>query len=151
MNLTALNLPRAPLRLSRKNEVISVFCVVRKKNLILTPEEWVRQHIIHYFIHQLITPVGLISSEAGIRVNTLDRRCDILVYGNDKKVKVLVECKAPEIPINEKVLHQIAQYNSKIQADYLWLSNGIHHKFYFVNKVENKLVELEGLPKYSEM
>ena len=151
MNLTALNLPRAPLRLSRKNEVISVFCVVRKKNLILTPEEWVRQHIIHYFIHQLITPVGLISSEAGIRVNTLDRRCDILVYGNDKKVKVLVECKAPEIPINEKVLHQIAQYNSKIQADYLWLSNGIHHKFYFVNKVENKLVELEGLPLYHDM
>jgi hypothetical protein len=151
MNLTALNLPRAPLRLSRKNEVISVFCVVRKKNLILTPEEWVRQHIIHYFIHQLITPVGLISSEAGIRVNTLDRRCDILVYGNDKKVKVLVECKAPEIPINEKVLHQIAQYNSKIQADYLWLSNGIHHKFYFVNKVENKLVELEGLPLYRDM
>jgi hypothetical protein len=151
MNLTALNLPRAPLRLSRKNEVISVFCVVRKKNLILTPEEWVRQHIIHYFIHQLVTPVGLISSEAGIRVNTLDRRCDILVYGNDKKVKVLVECKAPEIPINEKVLHQIAQYNSKIQADYLWLSNGIHHKFYFVNKVENKLVELESLPIYRDM
>ncbi len=151
MNLTALNLPRAPLRLSRKNEVISVFCVVRKKNLVLTPEEWVRQHIIHYLIHQLATPVGLISSEAGIKVNTLDRRCDILVYGNDKKVKVLVECKAPEIPINEKVLHQIAQYNSKIQADYLWLSNGIHHKFYFVNKVENKLVELEGLPTYSEM
>jgi hypothetical protein len=151
MNLTALNLPRAPLRLSRKNEVISVFCVVRKKNLVLTPEEWVRQHIIHYLIHQLETPVGLISSEAGIKVNTLDRRCDILVYGNDKKVKVLVECKAPDISIKEKVLHQITQYNSKIQADYLWLSNGIHHKFYLINKAENKLVELEGLPKYSEM
>ena len=151
MNLTALNLPRAPLQLSRKNEVISVFCVVRKKNLVLTPEEWVRQHIIHYLIHQLATPVGLISSEAGIKVNALDRRCDIMVYGNDKKIKVLVECKAPEIPINEKVLHQIAQYNSKIQADYLWLSNGIHHKFYLINKSENKLVELEGLPTYSEM
>ena len=151
MNLTALNLPRAPLRLSRKNEVISVFCVVRKKNLILTPEEWVRQHIIHYLIHHLTTPVGLISSEAGIKVNNLDRRCDILVYGNDKKVKVLVECKAPDISINEKVLHQIAQYNSKIQADYLWLSNGIQHKFYLINKSENNLVELDGLPKYSEM
>lgn len=151
MNLTALNLPRATLRLSRKNEVISVFCVVRKKNLVLTPEEWVRQHIIHYLIHQLATPVGLISSEAGIKVNTLDRRCDILVYGNDKKVKVMVECKAPEISINDKVLHQIAQYNSKIQADYLWLSNGIHHKFYLVHKVENRLVELEGLPTYREM
>ena len=151
MNLTALNLPRAPLRLSRKNEVISVFCVVRKKNLVLTPEEWVRQHIIHYLIHHLATPVGLISSEAGIKVNTLDRRCDILVYGNDKKVKVLVECKAPDISINEKVLHQIAQYNSKIQADYLWLSNGIHHKFYFLDRSQHKLVELEGLPTYSEM
>lgn len=151
MNLTALNLPRAPLRLSRKNEVISVFCIVRKKNLVLTPEEWVRQHIIHYLIHQLATPVGFISSESGIKVNTLNRRCDILVYSKEKKVKVLVECKAPEISINEKVLHQIAQYNSRIQADYLWLSNGINHKFYLINKAENKLVELERLPKYSEM
>jgi len=151
MNLITLNLPRAPLRLSRKNEVISVFCVVRKKNLVLTPEEWVRQHIIHYLIHQLETPVGLISSEAGIKVNTLDRRCDILVYGNDKKVKVLVECKAPDISINEKVLHQIAHYNSKIQADYLWLSNGIHHKFYFLDRSQHKLVELDGLPIYREM
>lgn len=151
MNLTALNLPRAPLRLSRKNEVISVFCVVRKKNLVLTPEEWVRQHIIHFLIHQLATPLGFISSEASIKVNTLERRCDILVYGNNKKVKVLVECKAPEIPINEKVLHQIAQYNSKIQADYLWLSNGNQHKFYFVDKSQKKMVELDGLPNYSEM
>lgn len=151
MNLTALNLPRAPLRLSRKNEVISVFCVVRKKNLVLTPEEWVRQHIIHYLIHQLETPVGLISSEAGIKVNTLDRRCDILVYGMDKKVKLLVECKAPDISINEKVLHQIAQYNSKIQADYLWLSNGIHHKFYFLDRSLHKLVELDNLPIYGAM
>jgi hypothetical protein len=73
------------------------------------------------------------------------------VYGNNKKVKVLVECKAPEIPINEKVLHQIAQYNSKIQADYLWLSNGNQHKFYFVDKSQKKMVELDGLPNYSEM
>ena len=151
MNLTALNLPRAPLRLSRKNEVISVFCIVRKKNLVLTPEEWVRQHIIYYLIHQLATPLGLISSETGIKVNTLFRRCDILVYGNDKKIKLLVECKAPDISINEKVLHQIAQYNSKIEADFLWLSNGIQHKFYFVNRKEKKLEELERLPKYIEM
>jgi len=151
MNFPALNLPRAPLRLFRKNEVISVFCVIRKKNLVLTPEEWVRQHIIHYLIHHLATPVGLISSEAGIKVNSLDRRCDILVFGKDKQIKILVECKAPEISINEKVLHQIAQYNSKIQADYLWLSNGINHKFYFVDRIQQKIIELEELPKYSEL
>ena len=151
MNFTALSIPRANLHLSRQNEVLFVFCVVRKKKLVLTPEEWVRQHIIHYLIHHLSTPIGLISSEAGIKVNKLERRCDILVYGPDKKIKVLIECKAPDIPINEKVLHQIAQYNSKIQADYLWLSNGIKHKFYFVDKLQLKLVELEGLPIYSEM
>ena len=151
MNLTALNLPRAPLRLSRKNEVISVFCIVRKKNLVLTPEEWVRQHAIHYLIHHLATPVGLISSEAGIKVNTLERRCDILVYGNDKKVKVLIECKAPEISINEKVLHQIAQYNSKIQAEYLWLTNGIDHHIYFINHLDGTIERLEHLPTFEQL
>jgi hypothetical protein len=151
MNLTALNLPRAPLRLSRKNEVISVFCVVRKKNLVLTPEEWVRQHAIHYLIDQLKVPIGLISSEAGIKVNALDRRCDILVYGNDKKVKVLIECKATEISINEKVLHQIAQYNSKIQAAYLWLTNGIDHHIYFINHLDGRIERLEHLPKFEQL
>ncbi len=146
-----LNLPIAPLRLTRKEGVVYVFCVLRKKSLVLTPEEWVRQHIIHYLLTEINVPISLISSEAGIRVNKLDRRCDILVYSNEKKVKILVECKAPEIPINEKVLHQIAQYNSTIQAEYLWLSNGLDHHLYSINHISGEIKRLEELPKYDQL
>jgi hypothetical protein len=74
-----------------------------------------------------------------------------LVYGNDKKVKVLIECKATEISINEKVLHQIAQYNSKIQAAYLWLTNGIDHHIYFINHLDGRIERLEHLPKFEQL
>ncbi len=151
MVMQRLNLPIAPLRLTRKEEVIYVFCVLRKKNLVLTPEEWVRQHIIHYLLTEINVPISLISSEAGLRVNKLDRRCDILVYSNEKKVKILVECKAPEIAINEKVLHQIAQYNSTIQAEYLWLSNGLDHHLYSINQTTGEIKRLEELPKYDQL
>ena len=151
MVMQRLNLPIAPLRLTRKEGVIYVFCVLRKKNLVLTPEEWVRQHIIHYLLTEINVPISLISSEAGIRVNKLDRRCDILVYSSEKKVKILVECKAPEIPINEKVLHQIAQYNSTIHAEYLWLSNGLDHHLYSINHTTGEIKRLEELPRYDEL
>lgn len=151
MVMQRLNLPIAPLRLTRNKGVIYVFCVLRKKNLVLTPEEWVRQHIIHYLLTEINVPISLISSEAGIRVNKLDRRCDILVYSSEKKVKILVECKAPEIAINKKVLHQIAQYNSTIQAEYLWLSNGLDHHLYSINQTTGEIKRLEELPKYDQL
>lgn len=151
MALKRLNLPIAPLKLTRMEGKIYVLCQIRKKNLVLTPEEWVRQHAIHYLITELQVPIGLLSSEAGIRVNKLDRRCDLLVYNLVKEVKILVECKAPEIPINEKVLHQIAQYNATIQANYLWLTNGLDHHFYHINQNNGTIERLDKLPVFEQL
>ena len=85
MDFTPLHLPKAPLHLTQKEGVIFVMCQIRRKKLVLTPEEWVRQHAIHYLIQQKHVPQGLIASELGIKIRTLGRRCDIVVYGRDKK------------------------------------------------------------------
>lgn len=135
-----LNLPKAPLKLEKKQGELYVWCVVRKKSLLLTPEEWVRQHVIHYLISSVHIPLERIASEYSIQVNGLLRRCDIVVVDQDGKPKMIVECKATTIPVNETVLFQIAQYNRELQVDYLLLSNGIDH---FLTKINRETGELE--------
>jgi hypothetical protein len=144
-----LALPKANLHLSKKDDSIFVWCVARKKTLLLTPEEWVRQHVIHYLVNDKNIPLGLIISEHSIKVNKLARRCDIVVFGTDQKPKLIVECKAPEVAINHKVLHQIAQYNFNLNVDYLFLSNGLTHVICRVNRSNNTLDYLEEIPDFS--
>lgn len=149
--LHALNLPKAPLKLSRKDEQLFVWCVVRKKTLVLTPEEWVRQHVIHYLISDRKVPLGLIASEQGISIHKLNRRCDVVVYGRDQRPKLLVECKAPEITLSAHTLHQIAHYNAELGVDYLWVTNGIQHALYQIDRTGNQIVVLEELPEFDAM
>lgn len=144
----ALHLPKAALKLSKKGNDYFVWCVARKKQLLLTPEEWVRQHAIHFLISYRNVPLGLIVSEQGIQVNQLARRCDIVVYGNNQEPKILVECKSPDIALNTTVLHQIAQYNAKLNVDYLWITNGLEHHFYYINRQQKSLQKIEDLPDY---
>lgn len=135
-----LNLPKAPLRLEKRKGDLYVWCAVRKKFLLLTPEEWVRQHLIHYLIDTIRIPVERIVSEYSIQVNGLSRRCDVVVIGRNGKPRMIVECKATSVPVNERVLFQIAQYNRELQVDYLLLSNGIDH---FVSRINPETGELE--------
>ena len=146
-----LNLPNAPLRLTQKGEIIYVHCQVRKKNLVLTPEEWVRQHVIHFLLSHSEVPIGLINTEVGMKINKLKRRSDVIVFGSDTSVLLLVECKAPEVPINEKVLHQAAQYNSHVKARYIWLTNGLDHHLYHINHQTGEIARLEEMPKYKNL
>ena len=122
-----LNLPKAPLKLTKMNGKLHVWCVVRKKKLLVTPEEWVRQHVIHYFMNVFHVPLGRIASEYTIRVNQLVRRCDIVIHDAQGKPKVIVECKAPEVVLSEKTFLQVAQYNRELQVEYLFFSNGLQH------------------------
>ncbi len=142
-----LNLPKASLKLEKKSNEVFVWCVIRKKKLLLTPEEWVRQHIIHYLIFNIGVPVERIISEYSIQVNGLIRRCDVVVVDQNGKPKLIVECKATTVPINEKVLYQIAQYNRELQVDFLMLSNGINHFLSKINLKEGNLEMLENLEK----
>jgi len=135
-----LNLPKAPLKLEKKQGELYVWCVVRKKSLLLTPEEWVRQHFIHYLITSIQIPVERIASEFSIRVNGLARRCDLVVVDRNGNPKLIVECKAVSVPVNEHVLFQIAQYNRALQVDYLLLTNGVDH---FLSKINAETGELE--------
>jgi len=105
----------------------SIFDLVRKKFIPLTPEEWVRQHCIELLIHQYNIPLGRISVEKGLKYQSLQKRFDILtldVYGN---AQILIECKAPDIELTEKTLLQAGVYNSKLDSRYIWITNGKNH------------------------
>jgi hypothetical protein len=141
-----LNLPPAKLRLTRKAEQVMVFCILRKKDLVLTPEEWVRQHLIHFLIDHKNVPAGLISAEMGIEVNGLVRRCDLVVYSREGRPRIIVECKAPEITITEGTFRQIAQYNHRLQVELLILSNGLDHIIAKVDQSSGEVVFLDDLP-----
>lgn len=131
--IKALNFPKANLKLTKEGETHFVWCIIRKKKLVLTPEEWVRQHVVHFLIEELNIPIGRITSEYTITVNDLTRRCDVVVFDEFGKPKMIIECKAPEVAITENVFYQIAQYNNKLQVDYLMMTNGLNHFYAKIN------------------
>ena len=142
----ALSFPQAELKLSRKEGQVFVWCIIRKKSLVLTPEEWVRQHLIHFLIQEKQIPIGLIAAEMAIEINQLSRRCDVVVFGKDGKPKLIVECKAPEINLTEKTFNQIAQYNAALNVDLLMVTNGLQHIVCQIDRENTLLNYLEELP-----
>jgi hypothetical protein len=142
----ALSFPQAELKLSRKEGHVYVWCIIRKKSLVLTPEEWVRQHLIHFLIQEKQIPIGLIAAEMAIEINQLSRRCDVVVFGKDGKPKLIVECKAPEINLTEKTFNQIAQYNAALNVDLLMVTNGLQHIVCQIDRENSQLNYLEELP-----
>lgn len=126
--MTPLNLPQTKLNLSRKSGQIYVFCPIRKKKLVLTPEEWVRQHVIAFLINELGISIGKIASEYSLKYNAMNRRADIVVMNEKTEPHMIVECKAPSISIDSKTLHQAAEYKHVISAKVLVLTNGLEHK-----------------------
>jgi hypothetical protein len=149
--LKALSYPKTDLKLTKKGEDLFVWCITRKKKLLLTPEEWVRQHVIHYLISNKNIPVGLIASEYSLVINKMVRRCDIVVFGSDSKPKMIIECKAPEIKLSQAVFTQIAQYNFKLNVDYLVMTNGIDQVVCKIDRQLNKLNYLQEIPSYSQI
>jgi hypothetical protein len=142
----ALSFPQAELKLTRKEGQVFVWCIIRKKSLVLTPEEWVRQHLIHFLIQEKQIPIGLIAAEMAIEINQLSRRCDVVVFGTDGKPRLIVECKAPEINLTEKTFNQIAQYNAALNVDLLMVTNGLQHIVCQIDRENSQLNYLEELP-----
>ena len=122
-----------------------IFDIARKKWVFLTPEEWVRQHILHYLIHDKKYPASLIAVERGIELNGTQKRFDLVVFSNSGQAKMIIECKAPEEALNEKVFEQIARYNLSLKVDYLWVTNGALN---FVSKLIGGLELLEIVPDW---
>ncbi len=141
-----LNLPLANLKL--KND--KIWDVLRKKYVLHTPEEWVRQHYIHYMINTLRYPLSLMASEKLVKYNGLSKRCDIVAFSRELAPIAIVECKAPKIKITENTFYQAAKYNFSLKAPLLILTNGMQHNAAHINISKNKIDFLTGLPTFQE-
>jgi len=143
-----LNLPHADLKIVQDKGTLKIFDFVRKKYLVLTPEEWVRQNFIHFLIGHRGFPKGLLKMESGVNFYQRKGRYDAMFLDRTGKPLLLIECKAPEIKIDNSTLSQVARYNSRTKAPFLALTNGIQHYFIKVEFLENKLIALPEMPTY---
>ena len=143
-----LNLPVYEYVLKKESGKIFILDILRKKYLVLTPEEWVRQHFIHYLVNALEYPKALIKVEAGLKFNRLQKRSDIVVFNRDGNPWMLVECKAPEYRLRQLTIEQAAVYNHTLKAQYIVITNGMTHICCEVNQGDGITVQLDGLPKF---
>ena len=126
-----------------------IFDSIRKKFVVLQPEEWVRQHVVNFLIKEKKYPKSIINIEKQIKVNSLKKRFDIVVFNSDSSIKILVECKSPNIKINQATFDQIAQYNIKLKAEYLMVTNGLNHYYCQIDHIEEKYAFLREIPDFS--
>jgi len=143
-----LNLPAYNYKLKSSENKIYIFDVIRKKYVMLTPEEWVRQHVVHYLIDEKGYPKSLINVEKQLVINNLKKRTDIVIFSKTGKPYIIVECKAPTVRITQKTFDQIARYNLKLEAKYLMLSNGLSHYFAALDTKNESFIFLKEIPKH---
>lgn len=122
-----LNLPPYEVKIIPKGDGHQIFDTFRKKYVKLTPEEWVRQHFCHYLKNHLGYPAGRMVLEGSLNVNGIESRWDVLVFGQDGKPFLLVECKAPEVRLTQKVFDQAYRYFLGTKAPYVIVTNGLEH------------------------
>lgn len=146
--MTTIQFDKYNFRLEERDGGQFIFDEVRRRWVMLTPEEWVRQHILHYLVEQKSYPKSLIAVERGIELNGLQKRCDVVVFNTHGKPVMIVECKAPEEVVNAKVYEQIANYNQKLRVDYLWVTNGTYN---FCCRLTEQPVLLTEIPTWEEV
>jgi len=146
--LIGLNLPAYSFRIKSKENKLFIFDVIRKKNVVLTPEEWVRQHVVNFLITEKRYPTSLIAIEKQLVLHGLTKRTDILVFDRQGLPELIVECKAPHITITQESFDQIARYNMKLNAKYLFVTNGLAHYYCQIDHLNERYTYLESLPSY---
>jgi hypothetical protein len=148
MNMPQLNLPNAALKTKLVEGTTQVFDAVRKKYLILTPEEWVRQHFIYFLNVEKNYPLGLMGVEKLVKYNDMRTRADIVLYTTQGIPNMIVECKAPKVKITQDTFNQIAKYNSQLKVQYLVVTNGMKHYCCEMRYDTNKIKFLEEIPEF---
>jgi hypothetical protein len=141
-----LNFPDYSFKVKSKENKPSIFSILRKKYLILTPEEWVRQHCVQFLISEKNYSPSLLNEERKIDLNGISKRYDILAFKTDGDIRLIVECKAPHIKINQDTFDQIARYNLALKADLLMITNGISHYFCKMDYELKTYIFLKDLP-----
>jgi len=146
-----LNLPEYQVKVRTSNGNQQIFDEIRKKYVALIPEEWVRQHFINYLVNDRKFPKGLIAVEHPLIINKVSHRADIVAFSSDGKPKVVVECKAPEVQINQSVIQQVSRYNILLKAPILILTNGLVHFCVKIDFEKQQTQNLESIPFYQDL
>ena len=146
-----LNLPPFEKKIIQRDDKPFIFDVIRRQYVALTPEEWVRQHFVHFLIHHKGFPHSLMANEVQLKLNGMSRRCDTVVYDRTLRPRVIVEYKAPSVNITQQVFDQICRYNMVLQVDYLIVSNGLAHYCCKVDYTTRSYSFLCEVPCYNEI
>ncbi|WP_047446681.1 type I restriction enzyme HsdR N-terminal domain-containing protein [Alistipes sp. ZOR0009] len=143
-----LNLPTCDLNVRRNGIKKEIFDSIRKRFVVLTPEEWVRQHFIQFLLNELHVPASLIGVETSLKYNGLSKRSDIVVYDRIGKPAMAIECKASTVKIDQKVFDQLARYNMVLNVSYLVVTNGMVHYCCQINKLDGSYSFLQEIPPF---
>lgn len=146
-----LNLPQYEIRIGEQAGRRTIFDILRRKYVTLTPEEWVRQHFIHYLIEHKGYPKALLANEIELRSGTKKLRCDSVLYDNGLRPRMIMEYKAPAVALQQKVFDQISAYNMLLHVDYLVVSNGLRHYCCRMDYDNQKYLFLNDIPDYGNL
>ena len=149
--MTPLNLPPMEVRTKTEGGQTKIWDMLRRRYVVLTPEEWVRQHFVAYLIGEKGYSPALMANEVRIELNGMSRRCDTVIYRRDLKPRVIVEYKRPDVKITQRVFSQICRYNLVMQVDFLIVSNGLEHYCCRMNYAQQTYEFLDVIPDYGEL
>ncbi len=149
--MTPLQLPPYQIRLGGTRQKPTIFDMLRKKYVSLTPEEWVRQHFVHYLVEHKGYPAALMANEVRLPIGEKILRADTVLYNRELQPKMIIEYKAPHIAITQKVFEQIATYNMLLPADYLVVTNGLTHYVCRLKNSSKKYLYSEIIPNYEDI
>lgn len=145
-----LNFPKFSFRFKNNENKPLIFDGIRKKFVVLQPEEWVRQHCVQFLMKAKNYPESLINVEKELIINNLKKRYDIVVFNNDGSIHLIVECKSPKINIDQNTFDQIARYNLELKATYLMVTNGINHYYCQMDFEQERYIFLKDIPDFSK-
>ncbi len=143
-----LNFPDAEFQVTQHSGKLWIFDRIRKKTVVLTPEEWVRQHLLVFLTEHRGCPRSMVQVERGLMCNGLPRRVDVLVFNRQGKPWLVAECKAPYVELDHDTAMQLARYNMPLRAQHLLLTNGMEHYCYAADYENNRLIRLTDIPAY---
>ncbi|MBP6197417.1 MAG: type I restriction enzyme HsdR N-terminal domain-containing protein [Fermentimonas sp.] len=147
----SLNLPTYEAKIRKNSNGLEIFDPLRRKYIALTPEEWVRQHFVNYLINYKNYPASLMANEAGIKLNSLTRRCDTVVYNNQLEPLMIIEYKESKVQITQNVFDQVVRYNTVLKVPYIVVSNGISHYCCRMNYEDQSFEYLTDIPEYQSL
>lgn len=143
-----LNFPVYSFRFKNSENKPLIFDEIRKKFVVLTPEEWVRANVVQFLLHEKKFPHSLMNVEKHLKLNQLTKRYDVVIFNKDGSIFLVVECKAPSVPITQLTFDQIARYNLALKSEYLMVTNGLEHYFCQMDYTNARFDFLKEIPDY---